>query len=80
MLESEDENNLSTRFTVEPQGPQSRVRFDTVYTKSGPQGWIEKLLVARVLGPLYADELQRLELYAQAHGPLSACPDAASPS
>ena len=52
-------------------------RFDTVYTKSGPQGWIEKSLVARVLGPLYADELRRLERYAQAHGPLSACPGAA---
>jgi hypothetical protein len=78
LLESEDHNGLSTRFTVEPQGQQSRVRFDTVYTKSGPQGWIEKLLVARVLGPLYADELERLERYAQAHGPLSACPGAAT--
>jgi len=76
LVETEEKNALRTTFSVEPHGSQSRVRFDTVYSRSGVMGWIEKLLVARVLGPLYADEQRRLEQHAQAHGPLSACPGA----
>ena len=73
LVETEEKNNLRTSFSVEPRGQQSQVRFDTVYSKSGPMGFVEKLLVGRVLGPIYADELQRLEQHARTHGPLSTC-------
>jgi len=76
LVESEEHNNLVTTFTVEPRGQQSLVRFDTVYYKSGVAGWLEKLMIPRILAPMYADEQQRLEAHAKAHGPLSQCPGA----
>jgi Polyketide cyclase / dehydrase and lipid transport len=63
-------SGVETTFTVEPvgqQGEQARVRFDTVLEAGGLQGIFTRLFAARLLSPLYADELQRLERYAQAH-------------
>ena len=76
LVESEPQNALTTTFTVEPERQYARVRFDTAYTRKGIQGWIEGLLVPRLLRSLYADELARLERHAQAHGPLANCPSA----
>jgi hypothetical protein len=56
-----------TIFTVEPEGTRARVRFDTVLEAGGIEGLINRLLAPRLMGPLYADELERLERHAQAH-------------
>jgi hypothetical protein len=68
---------LQTTFTVEPEGDRrARVRFDTVFEASGLNGLMIRLLVPRLLRPVYADELERLERYAKAH---PALPPAAAP-
>jgi len=63
----ESGSGIETVFTVEPSGDGARVRFDTVIDDAGLQGLLNRLFVARVLGPIYADELRRLEDYAKAH-------------
>jgi hypothetical protein len=66
-------DGIETTFTVEPVGPrgeQARVRFDTVMEAGGLDGLLTRLFAGRLLAPVYADELQRLERYAQAHPPL----------
>jgi Polyketide cyclase / dehydrase and lipid transport len=56
-----------TTFTVEPEGMRARVRFDTVLEAGGIEGLLNRLLAPRLMGSLYADELERLERHAQAH-------------
>jgi hypothetical protein len=46
------------------------VRFDTVLEAGGLQGLLARLFAPRLLRPLYADEMARLEQHARAHGPL----------
>lgn len=58
---------VRTVFTVEPEGTRSRVRFDTTIDAGGLEGLLTRLFAARLLGPLYRDELERLERYAQAN-------------
>lgn len=58
---------VRTIFTVEPEGTRSRVRFDTTIVSGGIEGLLTRLFAARLLGPLYRDELERLERYAQAN-------------
>jgi len=61
----EQSENVQTTFTVQPEGHRSRVRFDTVLEAGGLQGLLNRLLAARLLLPVYTDELGRLERYAQ---------------
>jgi hypothetical protein len=68
-----------SRFTVEPHGGHTRVRIDTVLRARGLEGLLLHLFGARIFGPLYADELARLEQYARAHGPLPAASPDLSP-
>jgi hypothetical protein len=71
LLETGDK--VQTTFTVEPEGAsRSRVRFDTVIEAGGLEGLMTRLFASRMLRPLYADELARLERYAQQHGPVQA--------
>ena len=56
-----------TTFTVLPEGERARVRFDTVLEGSGLDGLLLQLLGARLLRPVYEDELTRLERVARAH-------------
>lgn len=59
---------VTTTFTVEPVGERrARVRFDTVLDTPGLEGLLTRLLGPRMLRPLYADELTRLEQHARAH-------------
>ena len=58
---------VRTVFTVAPEGTRSRVRFDTVINERGLTGLLTRLFAGRLLGPLYRDELERLERYAQAN-------------
>ncbi len=64
--------DVVTTFTVMPSGDGCVVRFDTVFDEPGWSGLLLRLAIARLLGPLYADELDRLEAYARAHGPVAA--------
>jgi hypothetical protein len=61
----EDGQGVHTTFTVQPQADMSRVRFDTQLEAAGLQGLMNKLFAVRLLRPLYTDELERLERYAQ---------------
>jgi hypothetical protein len=59
-------------FTVEPRGAaRAFVRIETVLNTSGVEGMVMKLIGKRILAPLYADELARLEQYARQHPPLA---------
>ena len=55
------------------------MRFDTVMEAGGLDGLLTRLFVARLLGPVYADELQRLERYAQAHPTILPGPEQVQP-
>lgn len=61
-----------TIFTVEPDGDQCRVRIETVIVAGGLDGLLTRLLGRRLMLPLFADELERLERHAQAHVAASA--------
>ena len=63
---------VQTTFTVEPAGGgQTRVRFDTVLEAGGIAGLLTRLFARGMLRPVYADELERLERYAQTHPALA---------
>lgn len=65
-------DGVVTTFTVAPSGDGCVVRFDTVIDVPGLRGLLLRLSIGRMLGPLYADELERLDAHARAHGPLAA--------
>jgi Polyketide cyclase / dehydrase and lipid transport len=62
-------SGIETAFTVEPTSGGSRVRFDTVMDEGGVRGILNRLFAARMLVPIYEDELRRLEDHAKAHPP-----------
>jgi Polyketide cyclase / dehydrase and lipid transport len=62
----ENSANVQTTFTVHPEADQSRVRFDTVLEAAGLEGLMNKFFAARLLRPVYTEELERLERYARA--------------
>jgi hypothetical protein len=60
-------------FTLAPQGDDAtRLRIETTLNAPGLEGVFIRLFGARVLKPLYADEMARLESYAQAHAAVAA--------
>ena len=66
LLETATEGDTQTRFVVEPAAGGCRVRIETeLRSSAGPAGIIERLLAPRLLAPLYADELARLNRYAR---------------
>ena len=62
-------SGVRTVFTVEPTPSGALVRFDTVMDAGGLEGLMNRLFAGRLLRPVYADELERLEAYARAHAP-----------
>jgi hypothetical protein len=60
-------SGIETTFTVEPTVEGAQVRFDTVIDESGLQGILTRLFAGRIFGPIYKDELRRLEEHAKAH-------------
>ena len=54
-----------TTFTVEPSSAGALVRFDTIIDEAGVRGVLTRLFAARLLRPVYDDELARLEAYAR---------------
>lgn len=65
-------DGVVTTFTVAASGAGCVVRFDTVFDEPGLSGLLLRLFIGRMLGPLYADELARLDVYAHTHGPVAA--------
>jgi hypothetical protein len=66
LTESDLEGSGMTTFTVTPEGDQCRLRIETTWQPAGGlAGWIERWLAPRLLLPLYADELERLDRYAR---------------
>ena len=60
-------------FTLEPQGDNAtRLRIDTTLNAPGVEGVFIRLFGGRVLRPVYAEEMSRLEKYAQAHAGVAA--------
>ena len=64
-------SGIETTFTVEPIAAGARVRFDTTIDEGGFQGVLNRLFAARLLRPIYEDELRRLDEYARAHRPIA---------
>jgi Polyketide cyclase / dehydrase and lipid transport len=60
-------SGIETTFTVEQTVDGAQVRFDTVLDEGGLQGILNRLFAARIFGPIYEDELRRLEDHAKAH-------------
>ena len=64
--------DVETTFTIEPTRVRHRVRFDTTIEAGGVEGLLTRLFVGRLLRPIYADELRRLEDHTRVHPPLIA--------
>ena len=62
---------IETTFTVRPSGDGGTVvRFVTVLEEPGLDGLLTRLFAARLLRPIYEDELDRLERSATTHEPI----------
>jgi uncharacterized protein YndB with AHSA1/START domain len=64
LTESDPAAGTVTSYRVTPEGGGSRVRIETRWRMAGARGAIERLVAPRLLGRLYADELERLDRYA----------------
>lgn len=60
-------SGIETTFTVEQTVDGAQVRFDTVIDEAGLQGILNRLFAGRIFGPIYQDELRRLEEHARVH-------------
>ena len=64
------EDGTVTSFLIAPAPTGSTLQIETVWqARGGPAGWLERLLAPRMLGPLYEDELDRIEVWARGRGP-----------
>ena len=68
LREADLDGDRATTFTVTPDGAASRVRIETTWRAAGLRGLVERLVAPRLLGPLYRDELARLDRYARGDG------------
>jgi hypothetical protein len=69
LTESDTGSSMVTRYTVAPEGSKSLVRISTTWEGAGGVGgFFERLFAPRVMRGIYADELERLDAYARAHG------------
>jgi hypothetical protein len=59
-------------FTLEPRGDRTLLRIDCTLQARGLEGVLLRVFAPFMLGPILADELKRLERYAQAHPALVA--------
>jgi Polyketide cyclase / dehydrase and lipid transport len=69
IVESDASSSLATTWTVTAQDGTSRVKISTTWEGAGGMGGIfERIFAPRVMRGIYADELERLNAYARAHG------------
>ena len=66
LKEADIDGGAATTFTVTPDGPHCRVQIVTTWQAGLITAFVQRRLAPRVLRPLYADELTRLEQYAHA--------------
>jgi Polyketide cyclase / dehydrase and lipid transport len=58
LVETYEQNDMATTFTVDPIGLRSRLRIETVWESSpGPRGFVERLLAPRMLQGLFRQEM-----------------------
>lgn len=61
------EDGSVTSFTLDQTAAGTRLRIETAWqTRRGLAGIIERLLIPRLLGPLYRDELDRIDAWVRA--------------
>jgi hypothetical protein len=60
----EEGSGVRSVFTVTSEGAGCRVRIESEIEANGLSGLVTRFVAPRMLRPLYADELQRLESYA----------------
>lgn len=66
ITETDQNSSLVTSFTVTPAGDGCRVRIETQWNGAGGVGgFFERTFAPRVMRRMYADELARLDAYAQ---------------
>ena len=65
LVERDLGREMATTFTVSPTDAGARVRIETTWTGRGVRGVVEHLVAPRLLRPMYAEELSRLDRYAQ---------------
>ena len=66
ITETDQNSSLVTSFTVTPAGDGCRVRIETQWNGAGGVGgFFERTFAPRVMRKMYADELSRLDAYAQ---------------
>ena len=67
LMESDTGSDLVSTFRVEPVdgGRQSRVTITTRYTRGGVRGWLESMLLPRLAGPIYRQEIANLDRFAR---------------
>lgn len=66
LVETDQDSDLVSTFRVEPaEGGHSRVTITTRYTRRGIQGFLERLLLPTLAGPIYRKEIANLERVAQ---------------
>jgi len=63
----ETAEGIETTFTVQSRGTGTHIRFDTIVEAPGLEGLTVRLFAARLIAPIYEDELDRLEQAARAH-------------
>jgi hypothetical protein len=70
LTESDTGSNAVTTFVVTPQGGVSRVQICSTWDSAGGiGGMVERVFAPRVMRPIFADELDRLDAYARKHRP-----------
>jgi polyketide cyclase/dehydrase/lipid transport protein len=66
LTESDMNSSAVTTFTVSPKGEASVVQISSAWDgATGIGGFFERMFAPRVLGAIYADELERLDAYAR---------------
>lgn len=66
LTEKDTNSSLLTTFALAPEGDGTRVNITTSWQGAGGVGGIfERLFAPRVMRNIYADELQRLAVYAE---------------
>src|ERR1700688_2905081 len=66
LTETDTNSSLVTTFTVTPEAGASRVRISTSWQGAGGVGgFFERLFAPRVMRGIYADQLERLDVYAR---------------
>lgn len=69
VLEETYADGSITRFIVDPAGQGSHLRIETDWDARGLTSFVERLLVPRLLGPIYREELDLIAAWARGQGP-----------